>query len=58
MLTAIVRYSEGQIDDEGREVSTEPFAVEYDPWDGETREEAITYHGDVQFDWELISIEA
>lgn len=58
MLTAIVRYSKDQIDDEGNPVSTEPFAVKYDPWDGDTREEAIAYTGGVQFDWELIEIRA
>lgn len=56
MLTAIVKYTEGQIDDEGKKVSTEPFLVEYDPWDGGTREEAITYTGDVQFDWVLLTV--
>lgn len=56
MLTAIVRYAPGQIDDEGNPVGTEPFEVTFDPWDGDTREEAIAETGDVQFDWELLEI--
>jgi len=54
MGTAIVRYTEGQLDDEGNPVSTEPFTVEFDRADGETLDEAITYTGEVQFNWELI----
>lgn len=56
MLTALVRYSDGQVDEEGNPVNTEPFTVEYDPWDGDTREDAIAYTGNVQFDWELLRV--
>lgn len=53
METAIVHYSEGQVDEEGNPVVTTPFAVFYDPEDGDTTEDAIRYTGDVQFGWEL-----
>ncbi len=56
MLKALVKYTEGQTDEEGNPVSSEPFTVEYNPWDGDTREEAIAYTGDVQFGWELLAV--
>lgn len=56
MLTAIVKYSDGQTDEEGRSVSTTPFPVIFDPQDGNTREDAISATGDVQFEWELIRV--
>lgn len=63
MATATVQYSEGQIDEEGQPVSTEPFDVEFDEneqgWEGdrpESIEEKIAYTGDVQFGWELLAV--
>lgn len=61
-ITATVQYAEGQTDDEGLPVGTNPFEVQFE-WDGgiDSLEdsEAITEiaeTGSVQFDWILLGL--
>jgi len=55
-LNATVQYVPGQIDDEGRPVSTEPFTVEFESDESGSHDLAITETGEVQFDWVLLSV--
>ena len=55
MRKALVQYAEGQTDDDGRPVGTEPFTVDFEIEDGQTVIESIADTGSVQFDWILLS---
>lgn len=51
--TALVRYMEDQVDDEGQPVSTNPFYIDFETDENDNVIEAILETGRVQFDWIL-----